>query len=85
MERNRRKPKNDKWMMYGFYAIKKTFKSKSVQLKERGYIENYKDDKNDWIRIYLYYKNKKEEIPWVMAERIEPLQVYMGDYGMDEN
>lgn len=26
MERNRRKPKNDKWMMYGFYEVKETFK-----------------------------------------------------------
>lgn len=56
MERNRRKFKNDKWMMYGFYKIKKNFKSsKELWLKEREYIRNNKNGKNEWLKVYLYH------------------------------
>lgn len=69
MERNRRKPKNDKWMIYGFYEAKKIFKRSKGRLKEREYIRNYKDGKKDWLRVYLYHiklEKKKASPPWVI-------------------
>lgn len=79
MERNRRKPKNDKWMMYGFYKVKKDSKSRrEVWLEERKYLRDYKDSKKDWLSIYLYHhiklKKKKVALPWVMmTEGVDPL------------
>lgn len=56
MARNRRKFKNDKWMIYGFYKVKKNFKrSKGLWLKEREYIKNNKNGKNEWLKVYLYH------------------------------
>lgn len=64
MARNRRKFKNDKWMIYGFYEAKKTFKrSKEIQLEEREYIKNNKNGKNEWLKVYLYHiKLKKKKL-----------------------
>lgn len=64
MERNRRKFKNDKWMMYGFYKVKKNFKSsrsKEFWLKEREYIKNNKNGKKVVEGIFISYKNRKEK------------------------
>lgn len=63
MERNRRKFKNDKWMIYGFYKVKKDFKSRrEVWLGEREYIRKDKDGKKDWLRVYfISYKIRKEK------------------------
>lgn len=64
MERNRRKFKNDKWMMYGFYKVKKNFKSsrsKEFWLKEREYIKNNKNGKNEWLKVYLYHTRIKKK------------------------
>lgn len=78
MERNRRKPKNDKWMMYGFYKVKETFKrSREIQLEERKCIRNYRDGRNIWLRIYLYHKNIKGETMWVMPKREKPMQIWI--------
>lgn len=74
MERNRRKPKNDKWMICGFYEVKKTFSSnKKVWLEDRKYIRNYKKGKDSWFRLYLYHKNIKEDTIWVMHKGIKPI------------
>lgn len=49
-------------MMYGFYKVKKDFKSRrEVWLGEREYLRDYKDGKKDWLRVYLYHKNKRED------------------------
>lgn len=62
MARNRRKFKNDKWMIYGFYKVKKNFKSnKGLWLKEREYIRNNKNGKKDWLRVYLYHIRLKKK------------------------
>lgn len=74
MERNRRKPKNDKWMMYGFYEAKKIFKrSSQTLLEERKYIRNYRDSRNNWLRIFLYHKNIKGETMWVIPKGEKPM------------
>lgn len=62
MERNRRKPKSNKWMMYGFYEVRKTFKrSNQVRLEERKYIRDYREGRKDWLRVYIYKKKKPKE------------------------
>lgn len=78
MERNRRKFKNDKWIIYGFYKVKKDFKSRrEVWLGERKYLRDYKDGKKDWLRVYLYHiklEKKKISPSWaIMTEGVDPL------------
>lgn len=80
MERNRRKPKNDKWVIYGLYKVKKDFKScREVWLGERKYLRDYKDGKKDWLRVYLYHiklEKKKASPSWaIMTEGVDPLQI----------
>lgn len=75
MERNRRKLKNDKWMMYGFYEVRKTFKrSNQVQLEERKDIRDCRESRKVWLRVYIYRKKKPKEILWIMPKDIQTVR-----------